>query len=270
MTPVHRISRTLSPDAPATGDATLSTQSMLRVHSIETLGTHDGPGLRMIVFTQGCLMRCLYCHNPDTLALEGGSLLDLDEIVQRAIRQKPYFGKRGGVTVSGGEPTLHRKVLLDLFRRLHEHGIHTCLDTNGLFLDEELHALYAETDLVLLDIKHIDDAIHRRLTGVSNTTPLAVAAYRESTGKPMWLRYVLVPGWSDQPEALERWAKQFSEYRTVERVEILPYHRLGTHKWEHLGMDYKLGDVSPPSEEVKQLASRIFTSHLPHTKVVLK
>ncbi|EIP96984.1 pyruvate formate-lyase 1-activating enzyme [Opitutaceae bacterium TAV1] len=234
----------------------------LRIHSIETLGTHDGPGLRMIVFTQGCPMRCVYCHNPDTLDPAGGRLVTLAELVERAIRQKPYFGARGGVTVSGGEPTLHRKTLLDLFRQLHARGINTCLDTNGLFLDDDLRALYDETDTVLLDIKHIDDTCHRRLTGVSNATPLAVAAYRESTGKPLWLRYVLVPGWTDDPGHLERWACHFAGYKSVQRVEILPYHRLGAHKWEHLGMPCRLGDVQPPTAETRQLAHDIFSRHL--------
>ncbi|OAM90931.1 pyruvate formate-lyase-activating protein [Termitidicoccus mucosus] len=242
--------------------------STLRIHSIETLGTHDGPGLRMIVFTQGCHMRCVYCHNPDTLDLDGGRLVTLDELVERAIRQKPYFGARGGVTISGGEPTVHRRALLALFRRLHAAGIHTCLDTNGLILDEELRALYDETDLVLLDLKHIDDAQHRRVTGVSNANPLAAAAYRESTGRPMWLRYVLVPGWTDQPDALARWATHFAAYKTLRRVEILPYHRLGVHKWEHLKLDYKLRDVEPPSNEIKDRALRIFSAHLQN--VVLK
>lgn len=242
--------------------------TQLRLHSIETLGANDGPGLRMVLFTQGCLMRCVYCHNPDTLDPQGGQLVDLDELVQRALRQKNYFGKNGGVTVSGGEPTLHRVVLAEFFRRLHAHGIHTCLDTNGLFLDEELHTLYAETDLVLLDIKHIDDAHHRRLTGVPNTTPLAVADFREHSGKPMWLRYVLVPGWSDQPEFLEKWARHFSKFRTVERVEILPYHSLGAHKWQHLGLPYALEGLAPPSAVAKQQALEIFSRHLP--RVILR
>ena len=245
----------------------------LRIHSIETLGTHDGPGLRLVIFTQGCPMRCLYCHNPDTLDPNGGTLSSIDEILERAIRQKTYFGKNGkngGVTISGGEPTLHRKTLLPLFQKLHAQNIHTCLDTNGLFLDENLHALYAETDLVLLDIKHIDDAQHRRLTGVPNTTPLAVAAHRESTAKPMWLRYVLVPGWTDQPDALERWAKHFSNYQHIERVEILPYHRLGAHKWQHLNQPYELDKVPPPDAAQKQRALEIFTDNLPHTKVIIK
>lgn len=240
----------------------------LRVHSIETMGAQDGPGLRLVIFTQGCHMRCLYCHNPDTLSLEGGNMMSIDALVDRALRQKKYFGTNGGVTISGGEATLHRETLLVLFKALHAHGIHTCLDTNGLVYDEALEALYAETDLVLMDIKHIDDVAHKRLTSVSNEKPLKTAAYRESTGKPMWLRYVLVPGWSDDPAHLEAWAQHFSSYKTVERVEILPYHKLGMNKWAELGMEYKLHGVDTPTQASRQLAKEIFSRHL--NNVVLK
>lgn len=233
----------------------------LRIHSIETLGTHDGPGLRMIIFTQGCHLRCAYCHNPDTLPLTGGRLVGLDELLQRAVRQKPYFGESGGVTVSGGEPVLHAAILREFFQALHAEGISTCLDTNGFILNDEAKALYEETDLVLLDIKHIDDEAHRHLTGQSNASPLATAAWRESTGRPMWLRYVLVPGWTDQEPFLRQWAEHFSGYCTVERVEILPYHRLGVHKWEHLGLDYRLDGVHPPTPAQLQEAVDIFTPH---------
>lgn len=215
----------------------------------------------MVVFTQGCLMRCAYCHNPDTLDLQGGRPVTVEELVARARNQRRYFGRRGGVTVSGGEPTLHRVALTTFFARLREEGIHTCLDTNGLVLDDATRALYKQTDLVLLDVKHIDDAQHRRLTGVSNEIPLAAAAYRESTGRPMWLRYVLVPGWTDQPEHLEAWARRFSDYKTIERVEVLGYHRLGVHKWEKLGMPYRLHGVESPTAESRDTARRIFTEH---------
>jgi len=240
----------------------------LRIHSIETLGTHDGPGLRLIVFTQGCHLRCAYCHNPDTLSLTGGREVEITDLVRRAVRQKPYFGTRGGVTVSGGEPTLHATALREFFHALHEEGISTCLDTNGLLLNDDVKALYEETDLVLLDIKHIDDAGHRHLTGQSNAGPLRAAAWRESTGRPMWLRYVLVPGWTDQDAALRQWAEHFSGYQTVERVEILPYHKLGVHKWEHLGMTYRLHDVERPTEEQLQRTQALFAEHF--REVVVK
>ena len=240
----------------------------MRIHSIETLGTQDGPGIRMVIFTQGCLMRCVYCHNPDTLDLKGGIEMGIDELLEKALRQKRYFGKRGGVTVSGGEPTLQRQELCKLFLKLHKQGIHTCLDSNGLFLDADTRKLYTETDLLLLDVKHIDEGQHYKLTGVSNEIPLACADYREHTGKAMWLRYVLVPGWTDQPESLERWAKHFSRYKTVQRVEIIPYHRLGVHKWTYLGIPYALDKVLPPNEEQKETALSIFKRYL--AEVVVK
>ena len=233
----------------------------LRIHSIETLGAHDGPGLRLVVFAQGCPMRCVYCHNPDTFDATAGTLVPVAELVARALRQKAYFGSNGGVTVSGGEPSLQRVALSVFFRQLHTSGIHTCLDTNVGVFDDALKSLYAETDLLLLDIKHIDAAAHQRLTGVPNTTPLAVAAYRESTGKPMWLRYVLVPGWTDEADALSQWARHFANYRTVERVEILPFHQLGKHKWKQLSLPYPLEDVRPPSLEEKERAHRIFAEY---------
>lgn len=239
----------------------------LRIHSLETFGTHDGPGVRLVIFTQGCHLRCAYCHNPDTLSLTGGKLVDIDELVRRAVRQKPYFGTRGGVTVSGGEPTLHAAALTEFFLALRAEEISTCLDSNGFVLDEEVKALYEQTDLLLLDIKHIDDASHRRLTGQSNATPLAAAAWREQTGRPMWLRYVLVPGWTDQEPFLRQWAEHFSRFRTVARVEILPYHKLGVHKWEHLGMAYRLQGVEPPSPELLERTREMFASFFPEVIV---
>lgn len=233
----------------------------LRVHSIETFGTHDGPGIRMVVFLQGCQFRCVYCANPDTLDVKGGRMMDIEEIVGRAIRQKPYFGKGGGVTVSGGEPLLQRGPLKTLFHRLHEEGIHTALDSNGKLLNQQVIDLLEETDLLLLDVKHFDNGWHHRITGLSNEGVFRVADHREHSGKPMWLRYVLVPGWSDQEEHLHNLGKYFSSFRMIERVEILPYHKLGAHKWQLLGMLYKLEGVEPPSEETIRKTREIFEKY---------
>lgn len=235
-----------------------ATSGKLRVHSIETFGTHDGPGIRMVVFLQGCQFRCVYCANPDTMDVRGGKDVDIEDIVSRAVRQKSYFGRNGGVTVSGGEPLLQRCGILQLFRRLHEEGIHTALDSNGKLLNDEVIDLLDETDLLLLDIKHIDNDWHHRITGLSNQGVLRVASHREATGKKMWLRYVLVPGWSDQIEYLDELGKYFSHYTTIEQVEILPYHKLGVHKWEALGMNYVLKDVHPPDKECVSKASTVF------------
>ncbi|POY37947.1 pyruvate formate-lyase 1-activating enzyme [Solitalea longa] len=234
----------------------------LRIQTLETLGTHDGPGLRMVVFVQGCQFRCVYCQNPETLDVKGGTLVTIDELVTRANRQKAFFGKKGGVTVSGGEPLLQRSKLTTFFKKLHNEGINTCLDTNGRLNNDEVHELLEHTDLLLLDVKHINDDWHHKLTGVTNKNTLELAAYRESTGKPMWLRYVLVPGWTDQEEYLEEWALYFKDYKTMQRVEILPFHQLGEHKWEAIGMDYVLKDLKSPSEEIIKKAFDIFSKHL--------
>ena len=239
----------------------------LRIHSIETFGTHDGPGIRMVVFAQGCQFRCLYCANPDTWDIYGGTFKSIEEIVQLAIHQKPYFGENGGVTISGGEPTLQRNKLLTLFKRLHEEGINTALDSNGRLLNHEVEALLEETDLLLLDIKHINDDWHHKLTGVSNSSVLKVAEYRESTGKPMWLRYVLVPGWSDQEAYLHELGKHFKHYKTIEKIEIQPYHLLGVHKWEALKMEYLLKDVPSPSREIINQTEAIFKKYFKEVTV---
>jgi pyruvate formate lyase activating enzyme len=240
---------------------------LLRIHSIETFGTHDGPGIRMVVFLQGCQFRCLYCANPDTLDVKGGKLIDIEEIVKRAINQKPYFGKKGGVTVSGGEPLLQRSKLRILFKRLHEEGIHTALDSNGKLLNEQVERVLDETDLLLLDVKHFDDGWHHQLTGLSNESVFRVAKYREASGKPMWLRYVLVPGYSDQEEYLHKLGKHFSTYQTIERIEVLPYHKLGVHKWEALGMEYKLKNTEPPSTSCVQNTVNIFEKYFNRVSV---
>lgn len=239
----------------------------LRIHSIESFGTHDGPGIRMVVFVQGCQFRCLYCANPDTMDLRGGQMLELEEIVNRAVRQKIYFAKNGGVTVSGGEPLLQRAILKKLFDRLHEENIHTVLDSNGRLLDDQTKDLLHVTDLLLLDVKHFNNEWHKKLTGLSNTGTFKVAEYRESTGKPMWLRYVLVPGWTDGEEHLHELGNYFKDYKTVERIEILPYHQLGVHKWEALGMEYKLKDVNPPDAITLERSASILRNYFKEVRV---
>ncbi|MCU0388089.1 MAG: pyruvate formate-lyase-activating protein [Chitinophagaceae bacterium] len=233
----------------------------LRIHSIESFGTHDGPGIRMVVFTQGCQFRCLYCANPDTWDPSGGREITLDEIVQRAIEEKPFFGKRGGVTISGGEPTLQRTMLIKLFEMFKAEGINTALDSNGRLLNDEVKTLLSLTDYLLLDVKHMNDDWHHRLTGLSNKSVLEVAAYRECTGLPMWIRYVLVPGWSDQPEFLHALGQHFQHYKSIQKLEIQPYHRLGVHKWEVLGWEYKLNNVEPPDGEQIDKAASIFRQY---------
>jgi pyruvate formate lyase activating enzyme len=242
---------------------------MLNVHSVETFGTHDGPGIRMVVFLQGCHLRCVYCHNPDTqpLASQLSKSYSSEDILEMLEKQRAYFSNGGGLTVSGGEPTLQSKELIDLFKKAKARGFHVALDTNGALVSEDVKRLYDLTDLVILDIKHIDDKWHRLLTKASNVNVLKNAEYREKSGKPMRLRYVLVPGWTDQPEFMTQWAEYFQNYTTLERVEILPYHTFGAHKYAAMGLPNPLEGVEPPSDDTIHQAHTIFTKYLPNVVV---
>ena len=236
---------------------------MIRVHSYESLGTYDGPGIRLVVFLQGCNFRCLYCANPDTIDCRGESKgVAPEEILRMAVNQKPFFGKKGGITFSGGEPTFQAKALLPLFRMLKEAGIHICVDTNGGIWNEEVKELLMLADLVLLDVKEFNDERHRRLTSRSNAQTLQTAAWLEANGKPFWLRYVLVQGYSAFREDIEALGKHFKAYRMIERVEILPYHTLGVHKYEAMGLDYQLKGVEPNTSEQLEEARVLFQSYM--------
>lgn len=234
---------------------------MINVHSYESMGTFDGPGLRLVVFLQGCNFRCLYCANPDTIAPKGGTPTDPEEIVRMAVSQKPFFGKRGGVTFSGGEPTFQAKALLPLFHRLKEEGIHICLDTNGGLWSEDVEELLNLTDLVLLDIKEFNLVRHQALTGRSNEQTLKTAAWLETHEKPFWLRYVLVPGYSDFEEDICRMGEMLGSYQMIQRVEILPYHTLGVHKYEAINKEYLLKGVKENTPEQIEKAEKLFKAY---------
>lgn len=238
--------------------------AVLRVHSYESMGTFDGPGLRYVVFLQGCPFRCLYCANPDTIDAVGESReTPLDYIVEQAVSMKPFFGKRGGVTFSGGEPTVQARALLPLVRRLHEVGIHVCLDSNGAVWNDDVEALLTEVDLVLLDVKEINPERHRRLTSRDNGRTLQTADWLEAHEKPFWLRYVLVPGWSDFEEDLRALGDRFKNHRMIERVELLPYHTLGVHKYEAMGWEYRLKGVKENKPEQIDRAAALLRSYFP-------
>ena len=207
------------------------------------MGTFDGPGLRLVVFLQGCPFRCLYCANPDTIDAKGGTPTPPEEILQMAISQKVFFGKKGGITFSGGEPTLQAEALIPLFKDLKANGIHICLDTNGGIWNEKVEELVSLTDLVLLDLKEFNPERHKKLTGCSNAKTLHTAAWLEEQNRPFWLRYVLVPGYSDFEEDIRSLGEHLGQYKSIQRVEILPYHRLGVHKYEAMGWDYQLKEV---------------------------
>lgn len=240
---------------------------MINVHSYESMGTFDGPGLRLVVFLQGCPFRCLYCANPDTIAATGGKPTKPQEIIEMAISQKPFFGKRGGITFSGGEPTLQAKELIPLFESLHEAGIHICLDTNGGVWNEHVEKLLSLTDLPLLDIKQFNAQKHLALTERSNEQTLKTAAWLEEHNRPFWLRYVLVPGYSDAEEDIRALGEALGGYKCIERVEILPYHSLGVHKYEAMGMEYKLGDVKENTHEQLNRAEALFKEYFANVVV---
>lgn len=233
------------------------------VHSIESFGTVDGPGIRFVAFMQGCPMRCKYCHNPDTWDFCGGQEFSASDLAKTALKYKNYISN-GGVTVSGGEPLMQIEFVKEFFKQLKMNGIHTAIDTSGITFDREdgecvrRHAeLLKFTDLVLLDIKHIDDGEHRKLTGRSNKNTLAFAEYLSDTGKDIWIRHVLVPGITDNDEYLNELNKFISGLKTVKKVEVLPYHTMGEVKYEKLGFAYSLKGTLPPTEERVTNAKKI-------------
>ncbi len=233
------------------------------IHSTESFGAADGPGVRFIVFMQGCNMRCEYCHNPDTWDKHGEEVT-ADELIQKALRYKSYWKNGGGITVSGGEPLLQLDFLIDLSKKAKAEGIHVTIDTAGNpFSREEpffdkFNELMKYVDLVMLDIKEINPERHKKLTGFDNSNILDMAKYLSDIGKPMWIRHVLVPEVTDFDEDLDKLGEFISGLKTVEKAEILPYHTLGKFKWDNLGIKYKLDGISPPSgERIKNANKRI-------------
>ena len=226
-----------------------------RISATESFGSVDGPGIRFIVFVQGCRYRCQYCHNPETWEREGGYEATAQEIFRQAWRYRPYWKQTGGITVSGGEPLLQLAFVTELFRIAKAKGVNTVIDTAGepFTYDEPFFSAFEEllllTDLFLLDLKQIDDVKHRTLTGVSNESALALARFLSERGKRMWIRHVLVPGWTTGEDDLRRLADFIAGLKTVDRVEVLPYHAMALHKYEELRLPYRLGDTPAPTAE---------------------
>ncbi len=233
------------------------------IHSIESFGSVDGPGIRFLIFLQGCPMRCQFCHNPDSWKTGVGEEKTVDELLDKAERFRSYWGDKGGITVSGGEALLQIDFLLELFEEAHRRGINTCLDTSaqpftrkGIFFDK-FERLMKVTDTVLLDIKHIDDVEHRKLTKHSNKNIIDCARYLDEIHKPVWIRHVLIPGITDRDEWLLLLSDFISTLSNVERIDVLPYHTLGVYKYEKLGIDYPLKGVDSPSPQRIENAKRI-------------
>ena len=237
-----------------------------RVHSIESFGSVDGPGIRYIIFLQGCNMRCRYCHNVDTWDIDDVKNYNEQEasaLLDQAERYRSYWGKEGGITVSGGDPLLQIDFLLELFRQAKERKINTCIDTslNPFNREEPYFSKFQElmtyTDLLLVDIKHIDPEKHRWLTGRDNANILDGIRYLDSIHKPIWIRQVLVPGITDVDRYLYQTREFIASLSNVQKIEVLPYHTLGLYKWEELGMKNTLADVEPPSAERTERAQKI-------------
>lgn len=229
---------------------TTATSIKGRMHSFESFGTVDGPGIRFIVFFQGCLMRCLYCHNRDTWDLKAGKEITVDDLMQEIVSYKNFIMPNGGgVTASGGEASLQAEFVTEWFKACHKEGIHTCLDTNGYArnLDSTMKALVAESDLVMLDLKQLNDDIHKKLVGVPNKRVLEFAHYLQEVNKRTWIRYVVVPGWTDDEDSVRQLGEFTQNMQNVERIELLPYHSMGAYKWETVGDAYSLEDVEPPT-----------------------
>lgn len=235
-----------------------------RIHSIESFGTVDGDGIRFIVFFQGCLMKCLYCHNPDTWDMQGGYFVTVPELIKEIITYKSFLQPNGGgVTASGGEAILQARFVYEWFKATHQEGLTTCLDTNGYVrkYTQEIDDLIEETDLVMLDLKQMDDEIHQKLTGVSNQYAKQFAEYLHKKNKRTWIRYVVVSGWTDDDKSAHSLGQFTKDMDNIERIELLPFHQMGAHKWKTLGKEYKLEGVEPPSAETLKRLQSILASY---------
>ena len=238
------------------------------IHSIESFGTVDGPGIRYVVFLKGCPMRCLYCHNPDTWTVDGAEEISAEEILAD-YRKKRDFYKKGGITVSGGEPLTQIDFLIELFSAAKKEGIHTCLDTSGIVFDpddsallEKFDLLISHTDLVMLDIKHIDAQKHKALTGRDNSRILAFARYLDSKGVEVWIRHVIVEGYTDSPDDLKALGKFLATLKHVKALDVLPYHAMGEAKYRELGISYTLEGMKPYPRDKAQKAKEHILSGL--------
>lgn len=229
-----------------------------KVHSIESFGTVDGPGIRFVVFMQGCNLKCKYCHNRDTWDINNGNYQSLEEVFEKIMKYKNYIQPSGGVTITGGEPLLQAKFLIELFKKLKKENIHTCIDTSGMVsLTDDIKTLLSLTDLVLLDIKHIDPEKCKELVGFSNEKELEFARYLSDNNIHMWIRQVLVPSYTDNKDDLLKLREFISSLKTVDKVEILPYHDMGKYKWEELNEKYELENIKSATNNDVEIAKKI-------------
>lgn len=231
------------------------------IHSFESFGTKDGPGIRFVLFLQGCPLRCLYCHNVDTWNVKDKKYMMTPEEVMKEVLKVKGFIRTGGITISGGEPLIQPEFVMELFQLCKKEGIHTTVDTSGYMFTDKVKEVLKWTDLVLLDIKHINPNKYKKLTSVSLEHTLQFAQYLSDINKTVWVRYVLVPGYSDDEEDLHEWAKFVSQFKNIVRVDILPFHQMGAYKWKEVGKEYKLAEVKTPSREEVKKVEKIFKSY---------
>lgn len=211
-----------------------------RIHSFQSLGTVDGPGIRSVIFMQGCPLRCVCCHNPDTWDFAGGEVSGADELCEKVLRYKSYFGSQGGVTVSGGEPLMQARFLTELFKKLKRYGVHTALDTSGCVLDESTKELLQYTDLVLLDFKYTNPDDYLKYTKMEMSMAREFLQYLEEIKKPTWIRYVLIPSLNDTDEEVGEMFKLREKYSCIEKIELLPFRKLCLEKYEEMGIEFPL------------------------------
>ena len=229
-----------------------------KIHSVESFGTLDGPGIRFVLFMQGCHLKCKYCHNRDTWDLNSGETKSLDEIYNKILKYKNYICPNGGVTITGGEPLLQVPFLIELFKKLKSENIHTCIDTSGMFkITDNIKELLSLTDLVLLDIKHIDNNKCKDLVGVENKLELEFAKYLSDNNIPVWIRQVLIPGYTDDENDLLKLKDFLKTLTNIEKIEFLPYHNLGKYKWEKLNQKYLLENVREATNDDIEKAKKI-------------
>lgn len=232
-----------------------------KIHSFESFGTVDGPGIRFVIFFKGCPLRCLYCHNPDTWTFENSQEYSVDEVIAKSMKYKNYWGDKGGITLTGGEPLLQIDFIIELLKKYKELGVNTALDTSGALFEiveqSKFDELIKYVDLFLLDIKHIDNNEHIKLTGKTNQNILKFARYLSDNNKDMWIRHVIVPGINLEKDYLIRTKKFIDSLKTVKKIEILPYHTLGINKYSKLGLEYKLKDTRVPTKDEIKLAKDI-------------
>lgn len=239
-----------------------------RIHSFETCGTVDGPGIRFVIFMQGCPLRCQYCHNPDTWDSSKGNEFSVDELIEEIVKYRSYMNfSGGGITITGGEPLLQAEFILELFKRCRALGIHTALDTSGFIFNSAAKAVLEYTDLILLDIKSINPETFTKVTSANIDSVLTFAKYASDSFIKTWIRFVLVPGLTDNLDEIEMLSKYINSISSVERIEVLPFHKMGEYKWEALGYQYQLKDTESPSTSLVSEVKEIFKKYNPETDV---